>query len=52
MGEVVVGSLSEFEFSDAGWPDIEVLGGGCEGEVLGSAGWAEVAVVGDCAVVV
>lgn len=47
MGEVVVGSLAEFEFADSGWPDAEVLGGRGEGEVLRASGRAEVFVVGD-----
>ena len=49
-GEFVVGSSSEFEFTDACGPDPEVVGGGREGQVLGSAGGSEVAVVGDGAV--
>ena len=50
VGEVVVGSSAEFEFADPGWPDPEVFRGRGEGEVLGSAGWSEVAVVGHGAV--
>jgi len=30
LGEVVVSASSEFEFSDAGWPDVERVGGGGE----------------------
>lgn len=49
-GEFFIGSASEFEFSDPGWPDAKVLGGCGEDQVLGSAGGPEVAVVRDGAV--
>lgn len=46
-GEVLVGSSSEFEFADSGWPYPEVVCASGQGEVLGSATQAQVGVVGD-----
>src|SRR6476620_5346529 len=44
-GQLVVGSASELEFADAGWPHPQVGGGGGEGEVLGAPGRSQVGVV-------
>lgn len=50
LGEVVVAAAAEVEFFNPGWPDVEGGSGSGEGDVLRSAGGAQVGVIGHGAV--